>query len=191
MKQETKFEVYDGVEVAESPLLSRERGNRYGSIEDLPDEELADPDELERQFLIEEFAPILALPQKTRKGWIRPNIDEDGKVDWGAFATVDFDRYRPEFDKRRYKADRLKEELANQRMMMEMISARIKTLAKYKVIKYVSMGILDLGEIIDFDMYCLAERYLQAKRLQRQIIELKKKSWEKREEKTKKFLESL
>ena len=37
----------------------------------------------------------------------------------------------------------------------------------------------------------LAERYQQAKRLQRQIIELEKKSWEKREEKTKKFLESL
>jgi hypothetical protein len=191
MKQETKFEVCDGVEVAESPLLSREHSNRYGSIEDLPDEELADPDELERQFLIEEFAPILALPQKTRKGWIRPNIDEDGKVDWGAFATVDFDRYRPEFDKRRYKADRLKEELANQCLMMETISARLKTKAKYLVIKYVSMGILDLGEVIDFDMYCLAERYLQAKRLQRQIIELKKKSREKRQKETEKFWESL
>jgi hypothetical protein len=191
MKQVTKCEVYDGVEVAESPLLRRERSNPYGSVPGLDAEELADPDELERQFLIEEFAPILALPQKTRKGWIRPNIDEDGKVDWGAFATVDFDRYRPEFDKRGYKADRLKEELANQCLMMETISARLKTKAKYLVIKYVSMGILDLGEVIDFDMYCLAERYLQAKRLQRQIIELEKKSWEKREEKTKKFLESL
>ena len=177
MEQKTHFEVCDGVVVAESPLLRLERSSRYGSVPGLADEELIDPAEVERLFLKQEFAPILALPVKTNKGWIRPNVDEDGTIDWGAFGTVDFDRYIPEFDKRRYKADRLKEELANQCLMMETISARIKTKAKYKIIEYVSKGILDIGDIADFDMYFLAERYLWAKQLQHEIAELQGKSW--------------
>jgi len=192
MNEETSFGFCEGVVVPESPLLKRERPNRYGSIEGLPDHELIDPAEVERLFLRQEFAPILALPkQKARKDWIRPNVDEDGKVDWGAFGTVDFDRYRPKFDKLLYKADRLREEVANQCLMMETISARIKTWAKYKVIEYVRMGILDLGDITDFDKYCLAERYLRTRRLLHEIAELEKKSREKRDKETEKFWESL
>ena len=192
MNQETKFETYDGVEIAESPLLRAECSHPYGSVPGLDDEELLDAAELERLYIQQEFGPILALPEpKTRKGWIRPNVDEDGKVDWGAFGTVDFDRYRPNFDKRLYKADKLNEELAEQRLTMEMISARIKTLAKYKVIEYVYNGILDLDHISDFDMQCLARRYLRARRLQREIAELKEKSWRKQQERTEKVLASL
>ena len=143
-------------------------------------------------FLRQEFAPVLALPEKkARKSWIKPNVDEDGKVDWGAFGTVDFDRYRPQFEKMLYKADRLREEVANQCLMMETISARIKTWAKYKIIEYVTTGILDLGDIADFDMYCLAERYLRTKRLLREIAELEKRSREKRDAATEKFWGSL
>ena len=191
MDSESRFEINQGVEVPESVLLKRERSNRYGSIEDLPDEELADPDELERQYYKQEFAPVLALPQKARKGWIRPSIDEDGRVDWGAFATVDFDRYRPQFDRARYKADRLREEVANQRIVMEMISARIKTPAKYAIIKYVKMGILDLGDIVDFDMYCLTERYLRTMALLREIAELEDRSRRRLEKRTREFWASL
>jgi len=192
MKQETKFETYDGVEVAASPLLRAERTNAYGSVPGLDDEELLDAAELERLYIQREFGPILALPEpKARKGWIRPNVDEDGKVDWGAFGTADFDRYRPNFDKRLYKADKLKEELSEQILTMEMISTRIKTLAKYKVIEYVYNGILGLDHISDFDMQCLARRYLRARRLQREIAELKEESRRKREERAEKFLASL
>ncbi len=192
MNQETKFETWDGVEVAESPLLRVERSNPYGSVPGLDAEELLDAAELERLYIQQEFGPILALPEpKARKGWIRPNIDEDGKVDWGAFGTVDFDRYKLSFDKRLYKADKLKEELAEQILTMEMISARIKTRAKYKVIEYVYNGILDLDHISDFDMRCLAMRYLRARRLQREIAELKKKSWRKRQEREAEFVASL
>jgi len=192
MNEQTSFGICDDVVVPESPLLRMQRPNRYGSIEGLPDEELADPDELERLYWMEEFAPVLALPErKVRKGWIRPNIDEDGKIDWGAFGTVDFDRYRPKFDKMLCKADWLAEEVANQCLMMETISARIKTWAKYKVIEYVTNGILDIGDIVDFDMYCLAERYMRTRRLIREIAELRKKSREKREKATQEFWASL
>jgi hypothetical protein len=192
MNQETRFQTCEGVEVAESPLLRAERSNPYGSVPGLDDEELLDAAELERLYIQQEFGPVLALPEpKARKGWMRPNIDEDGKVDWGAFGTVDFDRYRPNFDKRLYKADKLKEEFAEQILAIEMISARIKTPAKYKVIEYVNNGILDLDHVSDFDMYCLARRYLRARRLQREIAELKEKSWRQRQERAAKFLTSL
>jgi len=187
MKQEIKFEVFDGVEVPVSPLLKREHSNRYGSIPDLDDEELIEPAEIDRVFLREAFAPILALPVKGKKNWIKPNIDEDGSVDWGAFGTVDFDKY-VEFDKLRYKADKLGEELQNEMLMMEMISGHIKDKEKYAIIERVYKGTLDLGAIADLDMYCLAQRYLRAKRLQREIGELEKKSRKRREEKARKIL---
>ena len=191
MEQEAKFEVCDGVEVAESPLLRRERSNPYGGVPGLDDEELLDPAELERLYKRQELGPILDLPVKTKRGRIKPTIDEDGYVDWGAFASEDFERMRPKFDKMLYKADKLREEVANQRIMMETISARIPTKAKYLVIKYVMNGILDLDDIADFDMHCLAQRYLYTKELLRQAIELEKKSREEREEETKKVVASL
>jgi hypothetical protein len=190
MKQETKFEVYDDVEVAESPLLRRKRDNRYGSIPGLDSEDLIEPAEIERIFLKEAFAPILALPVKTRKGWIKPNVDEDGTIDIGAFGTVDFNKY-VHFDRALYKAEKLKEELSHERLMMEIISEKIKTKAKYKVIKYVSMGIIDVEDIIDVNMYCLARSYLRARRLQREIAELQERSRKRSQAIRDKFLESL
>jgi len=190
MKKETKFEVYDDVEVAESPLLKRKRSKRYGSIADLDDEDLIEPSEVERIYLRNEFAPILALPVKTRKGWIKPNVDEDGTIDIGAFGTVDFDKY-VHFDKALYKAEKLKEELFHERLMIEMISGRIKTTAKYKDIRYALMDILDVDNISDVDMYCLAKRCLRARRLQREIAELQERSRKRRQAMAEKFLGSL
>jgi len=58
-------------------------------------------------------------------------------------------------------------------------------------IEYVKNGILDIGDIVDFDMYCLAERYMRTRRLLREIAELRKKSRQKREKEVKEFWESL
>jgi hypothetical protein len=168
-------------------LLKRERSSRYGGVSDLDDEELIDPAEIDRVFLREAFAPILALPVKGKKGGIKPTVDEDGSIDWGAFGTVDFDKY-VEFDKLRYKADKLKEELQNEIFMMELISGHIKGKEKYAIIERVYNGTLDLGEIADLETYCLAQRYLRAKRMQREIGELEEKSQKRREEKARKIL---
>ena len=186
MEQDESFEIYEGIIVPVSPLLKRERSSRYGSVSDLDDEELIDPAEIDRVFLREAFAPILALPVKGRKGGIKPNTDDDGIVDWGAFGTVDFDKY-VEFDKFRYKADKLKEEVQNEIFMMEMISGHIKGIEKYAIIERVYNGTLDLGEVADFETYCLAQRYLRAKRLQREIGELEEKSRKRQEEKARKI----
>ena len=48
-----------------------------------------------------------------------------------------------------------------------------------------------MGDITDFDMYCLAERYLRTRRLLNEIAELEKKSREKRDKETEKLWGSL
>ena len=82
---EQHVETCNGVVVA-APAWSQRPTNRYGSIPDLPYEELADPAELERQVFIREWGPILQLPVHPRSP-IKPNIDEHFGVDWGAFAV--------------------------------------------------------------------------------------------------------
>ena len=80
MDNETDLAMEDGVEVPESVLLRRDRGHRYGSVPGLDDSELADPDELERQVFVQEFGPVLALPVKAGRGFLRPSVDEEGTL---------------------------------------------------------------------------------------------------------------
>ncbi len=181
MEQETNFIVYDGIEVPVSPLLKREQVNKYGSVPGLEDEELADPDEIERQVIREEFEPVLLLPVRPRRSTVTANLDEDGQVDWGAFGTVDFDRYR-QFDKARYKADKLREEFKNLLLLIDISKSHVPGNAKYLVLKHLERGVIDIDHIDNIDMLILARQYLRAKRLQKQISELERSSWRRREE---------
>ena len=176
MDNEMSFMVYEGIVVPESALLKRECSNKNGSVPGLDDSELADPEELERQVLKQEFGPVLALPVKARKSYIAPNIDEGGTVDWGAFGTIDFDRYRPQFDKIRYKADMVSEQLKDVLIIFNIVNNRIRHRAKYLVLKYLRMGIIELEHIVNSDMLALARLYLRVRRMQKEITELKKVS---------------
>ena len=188
MKYETEFEAECEVDdVPVSPLFSEERRNRYGSVPGLDDEELAEPWELERQVILQEWGPVLALPVRTRRGWVQPGYDEDFGMDFGAFASVDFDRIRPEFDKALYKADKLSEQRRDVLIMLSIVKERLPK-ARYKVLKYVKLGILDLGDIADEDMRGYARLYLRALSLQKQIAELREASWSRRKAKAAKWL---
>ena len=187
----TNLIVYEQVVVPESSLLKRERSNRYGSVPGLDDEELANPDELERCVMRAEWGPVLALPVKDRKGWIQRNIDEDGRIDFGAFATVDFDRHRPSLDKARFKADKLKEQLRDLVIMISIVNERIEGKAKYKVLKYVKMGIMEVDDISNWDLWHLANFYLRALRLRKEIVELKEASRRRKEKQLQAWLDSL
>ena len=160
------------VEVPESALLRRDRGNRYGSVPGLDDSELADPDELERQVLRQEFGPVLALPVQARTSGVRPEIDEAGHIDWGAFGTVDFDRYAGGLDKGRYKADRIREQLKDVLILFSIVNERIAAKAKYLVLKYLRMGIIESRHIVNEDMAALARLYLRVRRMRQEIAEL-------------------
>ena len=169
------------VVVPESALLQREKKDRYGSVPGLDDSELADPGELERQVLRQEFGPVLALPQMGGKYSVRANIDQDGSIDWGAFGTVDFERTSGGFDKARYKADKVSEQLKNLLILLGIVNERVKTRAKYLVLKYLRMGIIELEHITNHDMLALARLYLQAKRMRQTITELRGFSQQRRQ----------
>ncbi|MFH1616463.1 MAG: hypothetical protein ABIG61_15420, partial [Planctomycetota bacterium] len=139
MYEQAKMVLYEDVVVAESGLLQRERKDRYGSVPGLDDSELANPDELERMVYREEFGPILALPIQGNRCSLRPAIDEDGSVSWGAFGTVDFERMYP-FNKVLYKADKLREQIKNVLIMFSIVNERLEPKAKYTVLKYLERG---------------------------------------------------
>ena len=170
--EDESFVIYEGVVVPESALLRRERKNPYGSVEGLDDEELADPAELERQVFRQEWGPVLDLPLKGTGRWIKPAIDENGQVDWGAFGTVDWDRTTPDFDKAKCKARELREELGNLLISLELSKEHVPGKAKYAVLRYLERGVIDIDHIDNVDMLILARQYLRARKLQREIAEL-------------------
>ena len=190
MEQEEAFAVYEGVEVPESALLKRERKNRYGSIDGLEDDELADPDELERQIYKEMFGPVLALPRELRRNWIEPVV-EDGFVHFGAFSTVDFERTQPEFNKERYKAEKLREQLKDVLIMFEVVKERMSGKAKYMVLKYLRMGVIQLEHVVNQDMLALARLQLRAEGLQKEIRRLEEANWRRKEREREAWLASL
>ena len=81
----------------------------------------------------QELAPILALPVPGNRCSLRPALDEDGRLDWGAFGTVDFKRMYP-FNKVLYKADKLREQLKNILIMFSIVNERVKTRTKYLIL---------------------------------------------------------
>jgi hypothetical protein len=152
--------------------LGETKPNRYGSIPDLPDEELADPEELERQVFLEEWGPILNLPVRGART-IRPDIDENGGVEWGAFGTVDFARTIPAFGKARYKIDKLREERRNLRILIDTLRYHVRDANRYLVLKYALRGIIAADDILDVDLKDLVKLYLRARRLTDEIEELR------------------
>ena len=183
MKNETEFE--DECEVDDvpvSPLLSEERRNRYGSVPGLDDEELAEPWELERQVMLQEWGPVLMLPVRGRQGGFRPELDEDG-MEWGAFASVDFERTMPELDKARYKADKLREELRDVLIMLSIVKERLPGKAMHLVLKYLRTGVIGDEHIVNEDMRAWARLHARARWMQEQIAELREASWTRRRKK--------
>ena len=185
------FIMYDGIVVPAAALRRQQRQERYGSVAGLSDEELADPDELERVMYKEMWWPILRLPQQRWECPIRPNMDEDGRVDWGAFGTVDFDSYRPQYSKLRYKIDKLKERVKDLSCMLRIMSDRIPGKTKYKIMGLVRTGVLDIGKIENNEMYFLVEMYLYVWRLRKEIERLRAKSREQRDEKADELWRSM
>ena len=168
------IETEDNIVVPASVLVTVERDTGYGSVPGLDDDELANSAELERWVMVQEWGPILALPVQRQRCDIRPEVDESGHLDWGAFGTIDFDRLRPPFDKARYKLDRLREELKDAVIMLSVVTDRIPGRSKYMVLKYLRMGVIDVEHIANDDMRVIAKWYLRTRRLGKQIEELRR-----------------
>lgn len=162
------YETYQGIAVPESVLVKLERKDRYGSVPGLDDEELADPEELERQVMKQEWWPILALPKPEPGCHIRPAIDESGGVDWGAFGTVDFERYRGSIDRSQAKVKELRGRWRDKLIMLAIVQGRLPGPAKL-VLKYLVKGIIELEHITNPDMLAAARPFLEARKLQQEL----------------------
>ena len=173
--------VHEGVVVPECVLVRRERPSRYGEVAGMDKKELADPEELERHVWRQEFKAVLDLPVEVRRSSIRPEVDESGCLDWGAFGTVDFERTQPAFDKARYKAEKLRERLKDVLIMLSIVKARVPGRGKYQVLRCLKMGVLQLEDVRNEDMRALARLWLRARRVRREIVELERKRWERRQ----------
>ena len=57
------------------------------------------------------------------------------------------------------------------------------------VLKHVRLGVLDVDEIVDPDMKAMAQLYLRARRLRREIHELEEVSEQRRKRKLQRWLE--
>jgi len=143
-------------------------GARYGEVQGLGNEELADEWELERQVTLAQWGPVLQLPVRTKHGWIKPSIDEDGGVDFGAFGTVDFERKGPKFDSLRCRTEMLREKLRDVLIMMSIVRQRLPGQA-YRVLKYLRMGVIGLEHICDEDTLAFARLHRRAKTLRAEI----------------------
>ena len=151
-------------EIMEVHVL-REEG--YGSVPDLEDSELADPGEIMRIIALEQWGPILELPVRMAGSYIRPTVDERGNLDWGAFGTVDFHTMYP-FDRRLLRRDELREDLRSTMITFDMIKERLPVEARIKVIKHIQSG-RDVDDLDNMDMWFMAKRYLQARRIRKEI----------------------
>ncbi|HPF38078.1 MAG TPA: hypothetical protein PK093_05505 [Phycisphaerae bacterium] len=155
-----------------SATLKVERPCRYGSVPGLSDDELADPRELERIAFLKFWEPILTLPIKPRRSWLRPAFDESGRVDWGAFDTVDFERIYGPFRRARHRAEQLRERLDDLIIMLSIVKDRVARQDRYLVIKQLRMGYTRFEHIADDDMRAFAEIYLKADLLKKEIAEI-------------------
>lgn len=182
MKQPTIDEQTRVEDVPVSALLARVRQPRYGTVPGLDEDELADPAELERQVMREWFGPVLQLPVPGNGPGIRPNVDEDGHVDWGAFGSVDFERLQPAIDKAKYKADKLREQVKNLVIRLDIVNQRVQVPRKWRVIKYVRMGWMDVDDIEHGGLWELARLYMRIIRLKDEIAKLEEVSRERRKQ---------
>jgi hypothetical protein len=137
----------------------------------------ADLHELDRLAFVLDWGPILELPVRSSRGGFRPAIDEAGQLDWGAFGTVDFERLHGPFDKARFKADCLQEDVRCAVIMLGLISGRMRAEQVNAVQARLRESTFDLDSLDDNDERGFARWYSRIQRLKAEIRELREFSW--------------
>ena len=182
------IETYRGVVVPESVVVRLKRKDRWGSVPGLDDEELASPDELERQVLRHEFREVLALPKPPGGNDFLAAAGEE-ELGWSAFGTVDFARTVPGAGTSREKADELREQLKSKLIMLAIVKERLPRAAS-SVLEYLRLGIIDLEHISNVEMLAAARLFLQARRLQKELWGAQEESRRRKERQCERWLKA-
>ena len=172
--QETKCnnEIWNGIErLPVSPLLVRAEQSRYGSVAGLSDNELADPDEIERVVMAEQWAPMAGLSAASGRRVCRALSLDWGDSDPGAFGTVDFERLCRPPDSVGPTIFALKEKLKDTRSLFHIVRSRLPRQANV-ILNLLERGVLSLEHIANEDMLALAKLYLRARNTRVTIAEL-------------------
>ena len=167
MKNNTELTTCEQVAASVPAWLTIERDCGYGSVPGLADEELADPEEMERWAFQRDWEPILMLPSKSYWDGPRPSFSEDGSLDWGAFGTMDYARLKPRFDANRQRTRELREKLTDATNMLTMVAERVTDPRRSELMSYVTRGIIGLDDIRDENMRALAKWNLRVRELRR------------------------
>jgi len=157
-----KNEMIEDIDVDELPIsgsIQVLRSTGYGTVPDLDNEEPADVHELQCMAAWQMYGPLLALPGRYGQTG-RVVLDSDGEIDW--------DRIGPARGRRRRPQQRRTRELEHLRLLglIGLLSERIPGTAKYTVLKYVRMGILQLEHVTNADLRSVARLEARARQLQ-------------------------
>jgi hypothetical protein len=163
----------DEVEPTDIPVSGAVRVQRrkgYGTVADLDDEEPADIGELQRMVAWQMYAPLLELPGRHGRSG-RIVLDASGEVDWDAIGPAGGRRRRarPGVVGR---ADQLRAELAHVVGLIGLLRERVPGTAKYLVLKYVRMGIVDVEHVVSHDLRELVQLEARARGLQDELAAL-------------------
>jgi len=156
----------DETELPVSGAIRVQRRRGYGSILDLDDEAPADVAELERLIAWQQYGPILALPDRYGRG-ARLVLNAQGEIDW--------DRMRPAGGRRvrRASPDRQgaqqRAELARVLGLIGLLNQRVPGTARYLVLKYVRMGVLELEHVTNHDLRQLVKLEAKARQLRDEL----------------------
>jgi hypothetical protein len=168
MKQvTTDVEEIDASELPVSGVVRVQRRTGYGTVADLEDEAPADIGELQRTIAYEMYGPIIDLPGRGRRlGHVV--LDANGEVDWDAIGPAGGWRRRaqPAPDGC---AGELRAELARTIGLIGLVKERVPGTAKYLVLKYVRMGILDVEHVTNHDLRELVKLEARARQLREQL----------------------
>ena len=159
----------DEIEESELPVSGAVRVVRrkgYGTVADLEEEGPADIGELQRIVAYDMYGPVIALPGRGgRLGHVV--LDSNGEVDWDAIGPAGGRRRRAQ-PAPAGRAGELRAELARVIGLIGLVKERVPGTAKYLVLKYVRMGILDLEHVTNHDLRELVKLEARARQLREQ-----------------------
>jgi len=157
----------DPTELPVSGVVRVQRRKGYGTIPDLDDEAPADIGELQRLVAYSMYGPVIDLPGRHgRLGHVV--LDADGEVDWEAVGPAGGRRRRatPGVVGR---AGQLRKELGRVVGLIGLLEERVPGTAKYLVLKYVRMGILDLEHVSQHELRQVAQLEARARALRAEL----------------------
>lgn len=139
-----------------------QRSTGYGTVPDLDNEEAADVHELQCIAAWAQYGPLLALPGKYGQTG-RVVLDADCEIDWDRIGPAGGGRRHPQHP--RTGRDELQRVLG----LISLLVERIPGTAKYAVLTYVRMGILDVEHVTHADLRAVAQLEAKARRLQQEL----------------------